>query len=412
MNKSFFIIRDVFSTIGTALTLIAIYLYISEFMMHSSTFDYAGMAFICIFLVADCIFKRYIHNAIVFIILHLLPFSMLYFVDFKVYQIFLLTLIGAYIFYCAIAYWKKESLEKDSYAIQMPSEMLIFYIIIFIHSSYGLSHELTQLVYISGLCFFLLSLMDKYLSQVIMNTHSANGSNRKIPPKMYSLNSTIIIFFFTFLILFMAFISMVVSDNAFNFVGQFFKFIGYILVLLAKQISGNKTDVENETQQIAKDKSNNIQPQNMDTSSNPLLNAIFNLVQIAIYLFIAFGIIYIIYSFFKSYMYRKGNHGDDTKDLLENDKVVKLSRKPHKISIFTQTTINEKIRKLYKKKIISFNKKDIHLRSCDTANEISNHIKASENVSVADITEIYNLARYSNKQLTKKDVQLYKELIK
>lgn len=411
MQKRIFLLNDICSAIGTILTLFLIYAYICSFMMGDNTFLPISLCFICIMIFTDSLLRRYAGNVIIYIILHLVPFVLLFVPDIPLHSIMLLGCIGFFIFYNSIVYWKKDGLEKYSHAISFPDETIIFYIIIFIHSYYGLSKNLTLYVYAAGISFFIISLLKKYFNKIINEIHSANGTNRNLPDKMYSMNSILVIMFTVFILLFVIGMSLAISENSFNFIGKFLKYLGTILASVISLIAGKKQPSESgPTSQDMPGTSQNNLP-TIESSDNPIANALFIILQIVIYFLIVSGVIYLIYTFFKTYFYRN-RHSDDIVEDSPEDTDIRVSiRKKRKFkNIFAYLSGKDKIRKIYYKKICTLQKGNIIIKQNNTPDEISEIIKKSGNTSIDELTAIYKKARYGNCEITKDEVTYCKNL--
>ncbi|WP_244833599.1 hypothetical protein [Clostridium sp. BJN0001] len=64
----------------------------------------------------------------------------------------------------------------------------------------------------------------------------------------------------------------------------------------------------------------------------------------------------------------------------------------------------DKARKLYKNKILKFRKDQIIISNNDTVGDIQNKILRKTNHNIEEISSIYNKIRYSNKEVTNKDI--------
>ncbi|WP_207710250.1 hypothetical protein [Clostridium sp. C2-6-12] len=88
------------------------------------------------------------------------------------------------------------------------------------------------------------------------------------------------------------------------------------------------------------------------------------------------------------------------------EKINKIKREIRK-SLFL--TDREKIRRFYKNKILKYKRNNIIINNSSSTCEIQKEVlhKASENI--ADITKVYEKARYSNEEITEKDMDVIKK---
>lgn len=415
-NKRFFIMYDISSTIGTFITLLTLYSYLCLFIAknNSSAADLnseliKGGLIIALLLLTDYISRSKCKNVFVFTAIHLLNVVPAFFISLQIFEIIVIVCIWFFTFYSAIEYWKTDALQKSTCAIVFPGEMIILYIGVFFHCYYGLSKTFSIVVYIFGIIFYALTMANKYFSKIIINIQSAEGQNKSHDSSPYKLNTFIITLFTGFIFLFSAGLALVFSDTSFNFVGKFFQFIGRKLVSLILLIKGEPEAANYDIPQAQSGMQINRLSQDVHQSS-PLLNAIFNIVQVAIYVGLALLIIYSIYMFFRSNMHKEKFNTNDDKKESNPDKVVKLKKEKRRLHFLNRGTNAERIRKMYKRKINHFKKGNITISDSDTPKEISIKVYKSTGESLDMHTKIYEKARYSNIEITKDDVAYYKNL--
>lgn len=86
-------------------------------------------------------------------------------------------------------------------------------------------------------------------------------------------------------------------------------------------------------------------------------------------------------------------------------KVEKVRLKINKILFLND---KERIRKLYKEKILKYKKNNINVSNFSSTNEIQKEILNKVCHNIEDITTVYEKARYSNEEITKEDMQIIK----
>lgn len=400
-----FLYRDIAGCIGLFLTLILLYFYVCEFLLNDSSFSIFPVIFIGIAVILDFILRKYTKNLVIYLILHLLPIALLFIPGLPLYGCIILALEYAYVYYNSVIYWKNDGLDKHSHTIILPTETVLFYILIFLHSFYGLSNELTRYVYISGFIFFILSLLIKYFDKIMLETLTAEGNKRTLPTNAYSLNSTLVALFIGFIILTALGIAITLSDTSFNFIGTILKYIGSFIVYLLTLLPKWKEDSSSTTEASGKENLSSGGPGYIEASENPIANAIFIVIQIFIYILIIAGIIYLVYSFFKQYMYRTKKEEDIIESTTAKDTISKTPRTTSAFrKFFSSMSVNERIRKIYYKKVTDLRKQNLTVKKSNTADEISAAAKSQTNTSIDELTDIYQKARYGCNELTKDDL--------
>lgn len=406
-NRRIFYLHDITSTLGTFLTYNMLFLYLKNFIMSDSSLDILGMSLIALILVIDVIARIFTSNVVIYIMLHLLPFAGLFMPTMSIYNCIAIFIMASYIFVNSINYWKSEDISKDLHSITLPGEMVIFYAIIFIHSYYGLSKNFTIYVYVAGVLFYALSLINKYFDRIILNKQSALGTNKEHPDSIYTLNSALVGIFIAFVVLVIIGICLVFSENSFNFIGSGLKYLATLIITLLMRMKSD--DIKNnDIDDAGSVVSNGGQFTEITASDNPIADALFLIMQIVIYVLIFAGIAYTLYTFFKKYMYRSRISTDEIKKI-ENDTEIKdIKRRTRSFSfkdLFATLSNNDKVRKLYFKRINELTDTTFAIRNSLTPDEISLSVKSNKGVSIDELSEIYKLARYSDKIITKEDVE-------
>ena len=139
-----------------------------------------------------------------------------------------------------------------------------------------------------------------------------------------------------------------------------------------------------------------------------ILNGILNITFIAVIISISYLLINRILIYIK-----KLRNKDKITFVFNSSNEIEIKKKVNKIrhniskSIFLND--KEKIRKLYKDKVLKYKKNDIKVNNFFSTNDIKKEVlnKAFDNIE--DITRIYEKARYSNEEITKHDVETLKQ---
>jgi len=101
-----------------------------------------------------------------------------------------------------------------------------------------------------------------------------------------------------------------------------------------------------------------------------------------------------------SFVFNSSNKENEIKKKV--DKIKNDIRK----SIFLND--KEKIRKLYKNRILKYKKNNIIINNFFSTYEIQNEVLSKSLDNIEDITKVYEKARYSNEELTKDDMEIFK----
>lgn len=136
-----------------------------------------------------------------------------------------------------------------------------------------------------------------------------------------------------------------------------------------------------------------------------LLNVIFDIILMVTVISIS----YLIINRILIYIKKLRNKDNITFDFISN-KENEIKNKINKVRISINRSIfknnKEKIRKLYRDKILKYKKNNININNSFTTNEIQKEIlnKVCDNIEA--ITKVYEKARYSNEEITKEDMHL------
>lgn len=95
-----------------------------------------------------------------------------------------------------------------------------------------------------------------------------------------------------------------------------------------------------------------------------------------------------------------------------NNKENEIKKKVDKIKNDIRKSIflndKEKIRKLYKNKILKYKKNNITINNFFSTYEIQNEVLSKALDNIEDVTKVYEKARYSNEEITKDDMKIFK----
>ncbi len=400
---------------------ILLYLYLSEIFLKTDEINYKCITYIIVICLADYIFRKYITNAILFFSLRLLFIPAIPLATFNVTEILLLSIIFFAFYWMGITFWKSDGSDKHLFAIDMVIEGIVLFIGIYFHASYNMSDGLENYAYLSGivyiLCHFLRLYLDRFILISMNRKDNASALNRS-----FRMNSSFIFIFILCFILFILGINLILDNKNFNFIGTFLKYILSIFFGFFSLFKGEDAIQELESVTTAIQETGNsttTKPSNpeelpVDMSSNPIGDTIYNVLQVVVYVGIVIAILYVLYKFFKSYMYRNRETDDIIETVETNDRTdAKITSDKKVFKLFLDN--REKVRKIYKNTITNRLKHNrrIKIRRSNTPIEIHSAIVKDTDCSPSDLkilTDVYEKARYSNQDITTEDVEFIKSL--
>ena len=308
-------------------------------------------------------------------------------------------------------FWSKNSLRKR--LVNSPSIFFeIFFIIVLIHGTIVNSKEIIILSYALGLIFLLVKFITNYLDN--LEIYIARNSNIKNVPikQLISLNSSIffIIIFLIFIIL--AIVKILNLEKylyaPFEPILSFFKialttFFKYLFSIATDSSNPSFSEVE-ETIPIE-----TATALSGNSTFTKVLETLFNIFVFLLVAFFCYLAIKVIYSYLKN-NFSKNNIKTDKIEYLNSEKIIDTEEKINSKFSLKPKNNNEKIRKIFYKRVKK-NKK-LNINNKLTAKEISNKISKNDNISLEELTTLYEKARYSNTNCNNEDVEKAKKVNK
>ena len=363
------------------------------------------------FLIASFFMRKFINNIIIFLLFHILLYIICFFIPLgnseKTLIIFSLTVLTILDF----KFWSKNSLRKR--LVNSPSIFFeIFFIIVLIHGTIVNSKEIIILSYALGLIFLLVKFITNYLDN--LEIYIARNSNIKNVPikQIISLNSSIffIIIFLIFIIL--AIVKILNLEKylyaPFEPILSFFKialttFFKYLFSIATDSSNPSFSEVE-ETIPIE-----TATALSGNSTFTKVLETLFNIFVFLLVAFFCYLAIKVIYSYLKN-NFSKNNIKTDKIEYLNSEKIIDTEEKINSKFSLKPKNNNEKIRKIFYKRVKK-NKK-LNINNKLTAKEISNKISKNDNISLEELTTLYEKARYSNTNCNNEDVEKAKKVNK
>lgn len=389
------------------------YIFVSSIIItlstgYSKNTTFYFLLYIPVCIIATYFFKQRVHNLIVFLTGNAMLLGLSFLVPANNISRFLLCFYIIINLGRGLYFWQQEQVETaDVPKASFPVFLLIAFVVLYI-VSYMLHSSSTTTIYWLSLCFLLVHFVKLYVSNIkgfiVMNGASSTSLSLK---RGLLSNSFFIIFIIGLILLFVILSSAFHIDNFLYSVLDILSYIGkaiitgilYLWSLFAKLMQvPNPEPLQEITEEFK------------ETTPNMLLDTILNVLSTLVKLAIVFIILRmaykVIHQFIKKYMNRKYYNLEDidihsytADDIIDTDE--------QNVSIFKRLfdrSNASKIRRIYKQRI----KKTCPIspiKSSMTHTDIEHIISEQTENDVHSLTNIYELARYSSKDITKELVQ-------
>lgn len=397
-------------------TLIYAYFYevLVKNLYHDSASRYIGCVLVMIIILCDYLCRKYITNFITYMLIHLAFIAATVIIPRIITDKVILSVIACSFLIMAIGYWRSEEESRNTTAIEVPLGLTLFFVLAYIHSSISFSRGLSIYCYIAGIAYFILYYIREYIEK-FQGMLAANEKNSKEIYNSFSVN-------FSLVMMFNAIIVFIIAIAGFLYSGALFNKLWLIVQKLLHRIfsvfkNGNSA-IESEiptevvtgssTQETVYDPYVENPPH-----SSKFLATLFNVFVVIVFIAIFFTIIYLLYVFIKNHMSRYRNTDDIVEKVKKEIKTERppKERKQRNFSLFTSN--RDKVRKLYAERVDFLIKqnRDIIVRNSHTPLEIKETVNKNtgdSDGSFATLTDIYEKARYSDKEITKEDVEMAK----
>lgn len=357
------------------------------------------------------IIQRYVYHTFLYIILHglffipalLLPFPTKYYTYLYVFMLIAECLHAVYI-------WKHN---VDKPYNDIPWEMFFALEVIYLIASANQYTSIVNIIFYCGILLLMLHFIRHYiegLNTVIIKSQNATS----VPTKQMIFTSGFFVGFTVFI--FFLFSLTIPALHADRYFYRGMEFLGKVLLLFIKGILYLGTLIR---AYFAKDR-------HMDESANKdafqnALNDITNdvsdpslLAKIIIGIFTVFVYALLIYLLYQGFLYIYRiflrRYAKDSDVITTLHKTADINREKEDKTTFIRKVRKalfpdnrEKLRQIYKINI-SHRKEYVHQKS-NTPRDISNQIYDIYNEDITELTALYEKARYSNEEITSKDVQ-------
>ncbi len=409
------ITRDIVDTISRICVFVILFMYLSEAVGNTPVNDGIGVGFIIATCFIDYLARKKCSNFVKFLFLYIIMLPSLFMLQIIECEKIILSIYLVSIYFLAIKFWVSENTSKLKCVEAFPTEMIVILIPIYFHSIYRLSDRLSLIMLVLSITFISLNFIEQFLDKLL--TYMLSIPNGSVIPitKVFITNasSIVIVILIAGLIIF-TISDLTVGDSAILGIIIFFvKFISNALVGcagLANSFKIGSQSFEEETTTAAVGNQLESEVGN-SLVSNEIIAYISRIMSMVLLIAFFIFVIYTIIKFIKMY-FKKESPGNEVIEKATPTISEKAKKSKPLLSIFKAKNNNEKIRRLYKKKILSYKGTFINIDNSDTPKDIETKIKNKSGDNLKDLTDIYEAARYSNDILTDSELSIAKKISK
>ncbi len=424
MEKNMNLVRTITYLSMLALFTILIFAYFNEIFMRNHSAWPLGFAYIIVLVIVDYLTRKYMTNLLIFFGIYIAMFAIAIALPYVIMDKIIMAVIAFAYFIMAMGFWKIEINERTKIYVDIPLAAIAVFIVVYVHSMMFFSDELTILAYIGGVLFFLLFYTREYLDRFYAYTRSGEKFTQEVK-NTYSTNLVMVLFFDFIAILGVLVTNLFFTDSDFNIFGKFFKWILKLFFGLFPSAKPQKQEIATTVEETTKaasqtDTVRKITELQTETTSGDTAvgNFFYNFMLITIAVAITLILIIVIYRFIKTYL-RKTNKFKDEVIKLTDETINKMESNLEvvddselKIPFFLSNS--EKIRRYYINRVNNFKKHNPNtpLSASLTPTEIKlvmNKYDGAGSTKNRILTGVYEEAKYSDHEMTRKHVQTAKE---
>lgn len=404
--------RDIVNTFSSSAVFSMLYMYLCEVTKSLSNTTYIGIFYIFACGFIDYLLRKKSSDFVKYTIARLLFIPVLFLLPFGTGEKIILALYLAILITLSTKYWTSEETTKIMSSIEIPAEIMVLIVPLYIHSYFYLSDSLITFILIFSVIFLSLYFISSFLSRLMTYSMSIpSGSVVPLTDVMKANLSSILIVIGVSVFLIYTICSLTSKDSALLiFILSIFRnimglFMGCISRIRGKD-SGTYVEPTTEEPSSSFDLTGDI---SKDLEPNEILAAISNILSTIFLLVFVFFILYVIYNYFKAHMHKDDKDIDIIEDVTVTYSDTK-KKSDRKFSFFRSRSNTEKIRRLYKKKVLLYKDTFITIKECDTPKNISDKIKGKTSDDISELTSIYEKARYGKNIIDDNDLKQAKKI--
>lgn len=405
MNKRIRIATDLCFIFMKTLLLVVTYLFFLA-LINQGQLDYSGIPMIIFIVLGDYLLKLISTDYIFYLIGHVVFIPIILFLNFS--NVEEVGLIGVTVLSSigSIQFWKNEVVTQRQNKLQISlSGIVLFILVELVSGSLGYK-SLSRLTFFMGLGFILLYYLRSHYNSML-DFFTTNAGIKNVPfQRIFVLNSglNLILLLSSLLLLLFTYIT-----NLGRIVGFLGNGLGSVLLYFIKRFQPKiKTPPINTV--IPTEPT---PPPQLDLDllggaqkANPILGFILNLLVKTLFIGLILSSLYILYHYLKLYL-RRYRPKTDIMEYTEAITDIKKANRVNKnrfTSLFTSSTNNQKIRRIYYKRIKYYQKSLVEVTSHDTPGEIDQKVENKTSDTIHTLTKIYEQARYGDAELSSEDV--------
>lgn len=406
-------LRDIANTAAFAAACSVFFMYLREVFSQTAHGSFPGVVFIFATAFADYAARLLSGNLVSFLFIHLAMIPAALLLHLPAADTVILGTYLALLFYLALRFWTGENTSKTMCCEQMPSEILIVILPLYIHSVSFLSGGLSDLILYFSIIYLALYYIGIYLEKMLTYLLSL-PSGSTLPLKRIVVTNLSIIG----LILLAAVLLIRIASSFADGDNSLLLFIGYLLKGFVKIFSGcmscfkddvYDSSIEETTSAERETYPNLTDDMTKDMHGNEIIMAVSNALKVIFLIVLAAFLLYLLYQFFKTYMH-KGKRENDIVEKI-SPTISETDKKTQKrFSLFRVRNNNERVRRIYRKKILTYHGSDITVNPSDTPVRICEKIRQKTADDISKLTEFYEKARYGNEMLSDEEITKIKRL--
>lgn len=407
--------KDITNTISRSCVMIIFFMYFSEILGQTPVTGYISILFIVATCFLDYFARKRCKNILLFLFMYIIMIVSMFFLPVNSSEKVVLGVYLALTGFLAIKFWISEETSKMKCVIVFPTELIVIILPIYFHSMYRLSARVTTYIFILSLIFVALNFVDQFMEKLL--TYMLSIPSGSIVPltKVFATNLSSIMM----VLLIAGLVIFAISDFTYgdgiilNIVMAIAALFGKLLLgvgnLATKfEIGGSSVSEEETTaspgNQLEAEVGNSV-------TANPLIAEISRILSMVLLVVIVILVLYLFFKFISMY-FRKESSGNDVVEKAENVVSEKSKKTKRSFSLFKAKNNNDKARRLYKKKIQSYNKTFINIDKSDTPKDLQDKIHNKSGDNLKDLTAIYEAARYGNDIISNSELAIAKKLAK
>ena len=402
---------------------ILVFIYFDYIFVRSTRFFLPAALIITVMMVIDYFSRRYVTNVLVFYGVHLAMIAAAAAIPQVILDKVVLGVVAFAYLILAHGFWRSEANERTMYVIDIPFGVVMFFVLAYFHASISknITDSIASYAYIAGVIYCLLFYTREYINKFLAY-HLSSGNNSIELESTFSTNISLILFFNLIMVFFIVVLNLFFGDSKMNFIGRFFKFIGRKFFGLFPT-KPERVDIVNTVSVDIEPVTGTVEQQATGTvlsgakTGSQIVENVFEISMVVLFIIALVVIAIAAYKFIKSYLHRHNKTGDIIEKTTFKDKKETVAAPQEEKKSFLFGSNKRKIRKLYTERIKGLKKKDagLMIRESYTPDEIAARILAKEPVNRSNLevlTKMYQIARYSNQEISKNDVEVVKEAVR